>query len=157
MLCHHELKDKAKSQIVCTASVAASCCSSSSSLEGWGSTSTTAAGGLGGTAAAAKWDGKSPFTCSGNDNLRLNGVSAKLSTTAITASGNCHLTLVNVDVTAPTGIEAGVNAVVTVQGGSITGTTFAIHATANAKVDVTGAKVSGKTQAAGVNAKVTGV
>jgi hypothetical protein len=114
------------------------------------------AGGGGPAAVVMKWDGKSTLTCAGSDSLRVEGVRASLSGTAINASGNCHLTLVNVDVTAPTGVEAGGNAVVTVQGGSITSTVFAVHATVNAKVNVTGSRVTGRTQTT-MNAKITGV
>jgi hypothetical protein len=157
----NQLKDKAKSQIVWYGIGCGILLLVILFIGGLGiyiyRSATIAGGPSGSTAVAAKWDGKSPFTCSGNDNVRLEGVTAKLSATAITASANCHLTLVSVDVSGATGIEAGGNAVVTVQGGSITGTTFAVHATMNAKVDVTGTKVSGKTQAVGVNAKITGV
>jgi hypothetical protein len=108
------------------------------------------------TAAAAKWDGTAPLTCAGDQELRFEGVSAKLPGIAVTAGGNCKLTLVNVTVTGATGIEAGGNADVTIQGGSITGTAFAVHALGNAKVHATGTKVTGKTQALG-GAKLTGL
>ena len=42
------------------------------------------------------------------------------------------------------------------QGGSITATTFAVHAMGSAKVQVSGTKVSGKTQALG-SAAITGI
>ncbi len=107
-------------------------------------------------AAASKWDGKSPFTCGGNDVVKIEGVTAKLAGTAITAGGNCKLTLVNVNLTAPTGVEAGGNAVVTLQGGSIAATTLAVHAGGLAQVKVTGTTMTGKTQAEG-GAKITGI
>ena len=37
--------------------------------------------------AAAKWDGKTPFTCAGNDDIAISGVTAGVSGTAITARG----------------------------------------------------------------------
>jgi hypothetical protein len=157
----NQLKDKAKSQILwygigCGILFLVVVGIGGMGLYIWHGVSTS--GGLSGTAAApAKWNGSSTFTCSGNDNVRIEGTSAKLATTAISATGNCKLTLVNVDITAPTGIEAGLNAVVTVQGGSITATTFAVHATGNAQVHVTGTKLSGKTLATPPNAKITGV
>src|SRR5258706_8652624 len=53
-----------------------------------------------GTAKAASWDGKTPFTCGGNDAVKLDGVTAKIdSGTAITASGNCRIELTNVNIT----------------------------------------------------------
>ena len=62
------------------------------------------------TAAAAKWDGKSTFECKANDAVALSGVKATVAGTAIKASGNCQLTLVGVDISAATGIEASGNA-----------------------------------------------
>ena len=110
--------------------------------------------GAGAAAAAAKpsaWDGKSTFTCSGNDKVALTGVT---STAGVNASGNCVLTLTGVNITAPTGIEASANAKVLMTGGSIKSTT-AINASANAKVDLVGTTVAGKVTKAG-GAKVTG-
>jgi hypothetical protein len=107
------------------------------------------------SATAAKWDGKSPFTCGGNDSVTLTGVKASLSSTAITANGNCTLTLSNVDITAPTAIEANGNANVTVTGGSLNGSTYAVKANGLAKVNMTGTTVTGKTLASGA-AKITG-
>ena len=103
-------------------------------------------------AAAAKWDGKSTFTCTGNDALTLTGVKASA---GITADANCALTLVDCDITAPTGIDASGNAKITVTGGSINGSSFAVKATGLAKVTLTGTKVTGKTQATSA-AKITG-
>jgi hypothetical protein len=121
----------------------------------WRSAATASVGGAGGAAAAGKWDGKSTFTCGGNDNVTLSGVTANLTTTAISANMNCHLALSNVKITAPTGIDASGNAVVTVTGGSITSTTLAAHADINAQITFTGTTVSGKTQAE-MNGKITG-
>jgi hypothetical protein len=105
--------------------------------------------------AAEKWDGKSPFTCSGGDVVTIKDVKAKLTGTAITANGACALTLVNVDISADTVVEAGGAAKVTIQGGSINGTAFAVHAGAGSTVDLKGTKVTGKTQAV-AGAKITG-
>jgi hypothetical protein len=105
--------------------------------------------------AAAAWDGKAPLSCGGNDEVKVEGIKAKLDGTAVTAGGNCKLTLVNVELTAATGIEAGGNAVVTVQGGSITATALAVHALGSAQVHLTGTKVSGKTEKLG-GAVITG-
>jgi hypothetical protein len=107
----------------------------------------------------SKWDGKSPFECSGAENVVIDGVTANLpSTTAIKASANCNLTLTNVKVTSGVGIDASGNAKVVVRGGSINGTTNSIVASANAQVTVEGgATVSGgKTKTSG-NGKVNGV
>jgi hypothetical protein len=110
------------------------------------------------TAAAAKgWDGKTPLTCGGNDELTFSGVTAKLPGTAVTAAGNCKVTLVNADLTGATAVEAMGNATVTLTGGSVTGTGgTAIHAIGNAQVIASGTKASGKTAATG-GAKITGL
>lgn len=102
---------------------------------------------------AASWDGKSPFSCSGNDVVALKGVTA---TAGVTAGGNCQLTLTNVNITAPIGIEASANAKVTMKGGSITATTTTVAASSNAKVDLVGAKISGPKPKTSANGKVTG-
>jgi hypothetical protein len=115
----------------------------------------TASTGPGGST-IVKWDGKAPLKCGGNDNVRVEGATAKLSATAVTASDNCHLALVGVHISAPTGIDASGNAVVTVQGGSINATGLAVHASGIAQVQVSGATVSGKTQAEGIS-KITGI
>ncbi len=107
------------------------------------------------TASAATWDGKKPFTCSGNDSFSFSGVKANLSSTAIKADGNCSLTLVGCDITAPTAIEALGNANVTITGGSLNGSSYAVKADSLAKVKMTGTKVTGKTEASGL-AKITG-
>lgn len=155
----NQLKDKAKSQLLwygigCSIVLVVFLGLGGLGLYIWKSASTDAPSPA--VAAASKWDGKSPFSCGGNDVVKIEGVSAKLAATAITASGNCKLTLVNVSLTAPTGIDASGNAVVTVQGGSITATTLAVHAAGIAQVKVTGTTVSGKTQAEG-GAKITGI
>ena len=106
-------------------------------------------------AAAAKWDGKSTFECGGNDVVTLTGVKAQVADTAVRASGNCTLTLVNVELTAPVGIEAGASAKVKMTGGSIKATTEAVSATANASVAFVGTNVAGKVKTLG-NAKVSG-
>jgi hypothetical protein len=104
---------------------------------------------------AAKWDGKTPLVCAGNNAMTVTGVTANIAATAITAIGSCTLTLVNVDITGATAIEAGGAATVTVQGGKINGSAFAVHAGGGAKVTLSGTKVTGKTQAIG-GAKITG-
>lgn len=104
------------------------------------------------SATAAKWDGKSTFNCGGTDAVTLSGVKASA---GISAQGNCQLTLVDCDITAPTGIDATDNAKITMTGGSVNGSSFAVKADGLAKVTMTGTKVTGKTQALGL-AKITG-
>jgi hypothetical protein len=82
-------------------------------------------------------------------------VTANLTGNAITAAGNCSLTLENVDVTGTTAIDAAGNATVVVHGGKINGSAHSVYARGAAKVTLSGTKVTGKTQSLG-NAKVTG-
>ncbi len=104
------------------------------------------------TPEAATWDGKSTFTCDGNDAVSLKGVKA---TAGVVAGGNCHLTLDNCTITAPIGISSDGNARVIVTGGSVTGTTNAIKAEGISQVTVTGATIKGKVSMEGL-AKVIG-
>jgi hypothetical protein len=113
---------------------------------------TSSPAGVAKAAAAAKWDGKSTFECSGNDIVTLSGVTA---TAGVKAGGNCQLTLVGVNITAPVGIEAAANAKVTMTGGSINASTNSVVASAAAKVDLVGTKVTGKSKASAA-AKITG-
>ena len=107
-------------------------------------------------AKAATWDGKSPFTCGGVDNIKLEKVTSKLTTgTAITAMGNCHVTCANCDITAPVVVEASANAQVTFTGGKVDGSTNSAVAGANAKVDFQGTTVKGPTKATAAG-KITG-
>ena len=103
-------------------------------------------------AQAASWDGKSTFTCGGNDAVALSGVTA---TAGVKASANCTLTMTGVNITAPVAIEAGGNAKVVMTGGSINASTNSVVASSNAKVDLVGTKVTGKAKTSGA-AKVTG-
>ncbi len=103
-------------------------------------------------AAAASWDGKSTFTCGGNDVVALTGVTA---TAGVKAGGNCQLVLADVSITAPVGIDVSANAKVTMTGGRIVASTNSVVASGNAKVDFVGTKIIGKAKTSG-GAKVTG-
>ncbi len=108
------------------------------------------------TATTTAWDGKTPLTCSMNQHLKIDGVTASIASgAAVTASGNCTLEISGSNITAPTGIDASGNANVTVTGGSITSSDLAVTASGNAHVTFSGTKVSGKTKKAGL-AKITG-
>jgi hypothetical protein len=108
-----------------------------------------------GPAKASAWDGKSAFTCGGNDNYKLDGVTANLPEgTAIKAQANCKLELVNCNITAPIAIETAGNATVEVKGGSIQGMQFAARALGSSKINFKGTRLSGKTQSHG-GAKIT--
>lgn len=105
---------------------------------------------------AATWDGKSKFTCSGNDNVKLENVTATLTSgEAISASGSCKLELSNVNITAPDGISALANAQITMKGGSVTAKNTAAKALGNAQITFQGTTVTGKKQALGA-AKISG-
>ena len=114
------------------------------------------------------WDGTSSFSCGGNDVVRIENVTARLTAgSAVQAGVNCKLELVNVDIEAPVGIEAGGNARVTLTKSRIVATRAGIEAGVNAQVTarestITAQTAPGKTGAgdepiavsAQVNAKV---
>ncbi len=75
---------------------------------------------------------------------------------AIEASDACTITLTNCTLHSTDGIKASGGAVVTLNGGSLVGTTYAIDASGNAKVIVNGTKVTGPVLRTGA-ATVTGV
>lgn len=107
-------------------------------------------------AQASAWNGQTPLSCGGNDSIRIEGVTAALpNDTAISAGGNCHVELVNVNITAKVGISAGANAVVTVTGGSVTGTEAAASALGSATITFSGTTVTGEKSALG-GAHITG-
>ncbi len=101
------------------------------------------------------WDGKTPLTCTGSQNLTFKGVTAKLTGEAVNATGSCTLTLVDCNITGETAVAATGSAVVTITGGSVTGTGTAVQAMGSAKVTLSGTKVSGKLQKLG-SATITG-
>jgi hypothetical protein len=112
----------------------------------------------GGAPVVATWDGKSPYSCGASQVVTIKNTTATLTSgPAISALGACQLTLENVNITAPDGIQAMGTAKVTVKGGSIKATGEAISAMGGAQVTVDGAKVTGKTSALGAGAKITGV
>ncbi len=125
-------------------------------MEGVNAVGCDAGSGATGTSGTA-WDGKAAYTCTGNDAATITGVTANIvSGPAVTANGNCKLTLKDCTITSNEGISANGNAQVTVEGGEIKASDTAIAANGNAQVTVNGGKVSGKVVANG-NAKVTGV
>lgn len=118
--------------------------------------SSTVADGSGATGKKTEqtWDGKSTLECSGIDKMKITGTTASLTTTAIKASGNCQLELVNVNITAPVGIEATASAKVTMTGGSIKAKDNSVVASNASSVTFVGTSVTGvvkKQHAAKVN------
>jgi hypothetical protein len=112
-------------------------------------------GGGAGAATAASWDGRSTYTCHGNETL--SGVTADLGDqVAIEALGNCNLTLEDMDIRGSVGVQAGGNATVNIVGGHIKGTENSITAAGNAKVHVSGATIEGP-QEASANGKIDGI
>ncbi|HEY8089674.1 MAG TPA: hypothetical protein VIF09_17560 [Polyangiaceae bacterium] len=110
-----------------------------------------------GAPVVASWDGKSEYSCGASQVVVIKNVTATLTSgTAVNVLGACQLTLDNVNITAPDGIQAMGTAKVTVKGGSIKSTGTAISAMGNAQVDVQGAKITGKTSTLGAGAKITG-
>jgi hypothetical protein len=98
------------------------------------------------------WDGKTTLECGGNDEMTFEDRKATLGGTAVIASGNCHLRLKRCTIVADVAIEAGGNARVTVEEGSIEGKRLAVEAGGNAVVEVRGG-MTGKVKRSG-NARV---
>ena len=92
------------------------------------------------------WDGKEPLECSGNDKIAVTGVTASFNAgPAILAGGNCQVRCEGCTITAPTAVDASGNAQVSIVNGSATGTTYLTQASGNARVTFSGdVKVSGK-------------
>lgn len=104
----------------------------------------------------SSWDGKSPFSCGGDDHVRIEGVTAKLDKdTVISASGACQVDLVNCDLTGKIGIQTLANAQVRVKGGKVTGKDAAAKALGNSRIVFDGTTVTGKKDGLGA-AKVEG-
>ncbi len=95
------------------------------------------------------WMGTTPLFCGGNEDMTYEGLTVSLpGQTAITATGNCHLTLVDCNITASQGIVADGNSAIVLRRGSVTGTTGALTADGNAHIVVEGTRVDGATSAA---------
>ena len=102
------------------------------------------------------WDGTRPYLCSGHDDVVFGGFVADLpNQTAISASEHCRLKLDGVKLTAATALEANGDALIVVNGGSIEGTTAAVHVSGNAHVIFKGTSVKGQTATDG-NGQITG-
>ncbi|AKF10603.1 hypothetical protein [Sandaracinus amylolyticus] len=115
------------------------------------------AGGIGNIEATAIWDGTGPLVCAGNQVLDVTPVTATLGASpAISAMGNCRMTLHGVNVSAPIALQVGGNAEVILDGGSYTGATAAIVAGASSHVVVQGAVIQGAVQRTG-GARVEGM
>ncbi len=107
---------------------------------------------------ALGWDGTTPLTCGGNDQIDVSGVTASFSAgSAIIASGNCHVSCTNCTLKAPVAVEADGNGEVKLINGTITGTVTSLNATGNGNIDVLGnATVVGPYHQS-ANGRVTGV
>ncbi len=104
------------------------------------------------------WDGKTPLSCAGNDDIKVTGVKATFTAgSAITASGNCHVTCTDCTLKAPTAVEATGNGGVTLINGSAEGTEASLVASGNGEIDVKGnATIVGPTKHS-ANGRVSGV
>lgn len=95
---------------------------------------------------SSSWDGKSPYSCSVNEDVKFENVKATFTQgTAISAGGNCHVECVNCTIKAPIAARADGNARIKFTGGTIEGTTTSFDATSNGQIEATGnAKVIGQ-------------
>jgi hypothetical protein len=102
------------------------------------------------------WNGSESLVCAGNQEISVSNVKGSFASgSAISASGNCHVTCTHCELSAPTIVDATGNARVTLTSGSALGSTLLVTATGNAVVNVAeGTQVSGEVKQFG-NAKVT--
>ena len=91
------------------------------------------------------WDGTQTLKCYGFESLTVKDrVVVSTVDPAISASGNCTLTLENVDVTGGNVLDTSGNAVVTVKGGALRGTAKAVSTGAMSAVTLDGVFVTGE-------------
>lgn len=118
----------------CAAAEAALAAGCTGSVEGAAAAAAAAAAGHPSTT----WDGHSQYSCATGE-VTLTGITGAVpGESAIYAAGDCHLTLTNMTVSGQTAVEAAGAAVVTIVGGSYTGTENAIEASGGAHVTVSG-------------------
>lgn len=88
------------------------------------------------------WDGSAPFSCSGNEDVRIEGVHASLpNQTAIRASVNCDLTIVDSDITAARGIDASGNGTIRLENTTLRTSETGIEASMNKRVVLVNSQV----------------
>lgn len=106
---------------------------------------------------SSSWDGKSPYSCSVNEDVKFENVKATFTQgTAISAGGNCHVECVNCTIKAPVAAHADGNGRIKFVGGTIEGTTTSFDADHNGQIEATGnAKVIGQAKRQS-NGKVIG-
>lgn len=104
------------------------------------------------------WDGEAPFRCGGNDEIRIEGVTANLpGQTAVTADLNCEVTIVDSEITAATGIDASGNGTIRLENTTIHASGTGIRAALNKNIVLQQSVViaDGVGVEAGINSDVT--
>jgi hypothetical protein len=111
------------------------------------------------------WDGTKPFQCGGSQNRTFKDLKIKYSPAAgepfadnaISAGGDCQLTLINCEISGNKVISAGGNAHIIIKGGKIEGKEEAMHVGGNATIEVTeGAQIVGPVESGGAG-KIMGM
>lgn len=88
---------------------------------------------------ALVWSGDEPLECSGVEEISVSGVEASFPAgPAIIANGNCRVKCTDCTISAPTAIEAGGNAQVTIVNGTVRGGNLLANASGNAHVSFIG-------------------
>ena len=94
------------------------------------------------SAAAPTWNGTTPFTCGGNDDVRIDGVVANLpNDVAITVRSNCRVEIVNSQIVSRVGIDAQGNRDVRVSGSLIQASETGIRLSGNKQLDLSNTTV----------------
>ncbi|HEY5289715.1 MAG TPA: hypothetical protein VIJ59_06745 [Caulobacteraceae bacterium] len=106
---------------------------------------------------ASSWDGKSPLTCGGSQQMTIRNKHIKMDTGPVfDVGGDCKLNIIDSDITAPTVLDAGGHAHVTFEGGSMTAGDKAITGGGDARVEIHGTKIVGAIDKGG-SMRITGL
>lgn len=85
-----------------------------------------------GMTAPPSWDGTVPFSCGGNDQVTIDGVTANLpNDVAITVTANCALTITNSTINARVGVDADGNRAVRLHSSVVSATATGIFLNGN--------------------------
>jgi hypothetical protein len=106
------------------------------------------------------WDDETTFTCAGNEEKTIEGVTKAFTTpnlVAVEAGGSCILRLKNCDLTADFPVKVFGNAVVTIDGGRIEGRQQSLQAMGNGRIVIEGARIEGPEPGTMGNGEIEGL
>ncbi len=102
------------------------------------------------TPVATNAAGQQPIVCSSNEDIRLDGVVIQAGAgTAVTASGNCDVTLTNCQLSGDVGVSASGNSDVTLVGCTVQGSGEALMVSGNGDIHLENTTVQGEEMVSG--------